>query len=114
VGLGRTAGAGDDLVGLATRVREPLAVLAQQLVGLDLGALRVVDRVLDRLLALVERLTDTRERDLPQDEQRECKDHEGPEHEPDDRIDETRRVDLLGGEQVGHARNNAIRPETRP
>ena len=32
----------------------------------------------------------------------------------DDRIDETRRVDLLGGEQVGHARNNAIRPETRP
>ena len=48
-----------------------------------LGALGGVDRVLDRLLALVERLGDAREGDLPEDEQRDAEDDQRPDHQPD-------------------------------
>ena len=65
--LAGLAGAGDDVVGLLARGRQALAVLRQQLVGLPARALGRVDRVLDRLLALVERLGDARERDLVED-----------------------------------------------
>ena len=46
--------------------RQPLAVLGEQLVGLLLGALGRVDRVLDHPLALVERVGDPREREVAQ------------------------------------------------
>ena len=70
VDLAGLARAGDDLVGLRARLAQPLAVLGEQLVGLGPRALGGVDRLLDRVLALVERLGDARERALAQDEER--------------------------------------------
>ena len=56
--LAGLARAGDDVVGLAARLGEPLAVLLEQLLGLLADALGGLDRLLDRLLALVQRLGD--------------------------------------------------------
>jgi hypothetical protein len=114
VRLRRPAGTSHDVVGLAAGVREPLAVLAQQLVGLAPGPLGRVDRLLDRALALVERLGDAREGDLPQHEHRQGEDDERPDHQPPDGIDEPGGVAFLGCQHEGHARKSAIRPETRP
>src|SRR3954447_21956398 len=86
--LGRAAGPRDDLVRLAARVGEPLAVLAQQLVGLLAHLRGVVDRFLDRVLALVERLADARERDLGKQPEREAEDEQRPDHQADVRADE--------------------------
>ena len=80
-------GAGDDLVGLRAGVLEPLAVLLEQLLGLLLGPLGGVDRLLDRALALVERLGDPRGRAL-EHEHRGDEDEQRPDHQPDAGLDE--------------------------
>src|SRR5512132_1933225 len=54
--LAGLARAGDDLVGLRARLPQARAVLLEQGGGLALGALGRLDRLLDRALALVERL----------------------------------------------------------
>ena len=53
VDLCRVAGALDDVLSLPTGLPQTLAVLLEQLVGLRPGALGGVDRVLDRMLALI-------------------------------------------------------------
>src|SRR5258708_2036951 len=57
-GLPRTL---DDLVGLRTRLGQPLAVFGQQLLGVLSGSLCAVDRVLDLFLTTIQRLGDARE-----------------------------------------------------
>jgi hypothetical protein len=120
VDLGRLARAGDDLLGLHAGLLEALAVLGQQLLGLRLGALRRIDRVLDGLLALVERVADGRERELPQHEQGDAERQQRPDHDPDVRRDEEVAAvpallsgeDDVGREAHGYAdRKKAIRPK---
>jgi len=78
------------------RVGQPLAVFGEQLVGLEARALRRVDRVLDRVLTLVQRLGDPRERVLPQDPQRDPEQEQGPDHQPDIRGDQERAAGCDG------------------
>src|SRR6185295_20316044 len=58
VDLAGLARAGDDLIGLRPRLAQALAVLLEELLGVRARALGRVDRVLDRPLALVQRLGD--------------------------------------------------------
>src|SRR5215218_854787 len=83
VRVGRLARAGDDVLRLLTGLLEPGAVLLEQLVGLDLGPRRSVDRLLDRQTAAVECLADQREGELAQDQQRDAERDQRPEHQPD-------------------------------
>src|SRR5215218_1593863 len=82
VRVGRLARAGDDVLRLLTGLLEPGAVLLEQLVGLDLGPRRSVDRLLDRQTAAVECLADQREGELAQDQQRDAERDQRPEHQP--------------------------------
>jgi hypothetical protein len=100
--VGRLARAGDDVLGLLARLLQPLAVLVQQLVGLNAHALRVLDRLLDRKAPLVERLRDPRERQPAEDEQRDPERDQRPDHQPYVRADqEVAALLLLGGAALG-------------
>src|ERR1700712_1834589 len=72
-----------DLVGLHARSGKPLAVLGDELVGLELLLFSVCDRVLNRLLTNVERLGDLRERLLTQQQQRDAERDQRPDHQAD-------------------------------
>ena len=83
--LGRLAGAGHDVVGLLAGLGEPLAVLGEQLVGLLALPFGRLDRLADRLGALVERLLDLREGDLAQHPHGEEEEHQRPDHQAEAR-----------------------------
>ena len=68
---------------LPARLLEALAVFGQQLIGLRAGALGGVDRVLDRLLAPVQRFGDAWEGVLLQREHREAEQQQRPDHQAD-------------------------------
>jgi hypothetical protein len=114
--LRRPAGPGDDVVRLATGVGEPLAVLREELVGLPTRPLGGVDGVLDRALALVERLGDAREGHLAEDVDGDGEDQQRPDHQPSGGRDQEGAAAVLRREddRVAHYRKKAIRPATRP
>ena len=84
-GLGRLARAGDDVVGLLARLLQPLAVLGEQLVGLLALLLGGLDVLPDRVRALLERLADPREGELPEHEHRDPEQDQRPDHQPEAR-----------------------------
>src|SRR6185437_7056801 len=79
----RLARAADDVVRLLAGLAQARAVLLEQLVGLHARALRRLDRVLDRLAAPVEELSDPRESQALQQEQGEAERDQRPDHQPD-------------------------------
>ena len=85
------------LLGLRARLLQALAVLLEQLGGLDLGLLGHVDGLLDRPLALVQRLGDLREGELPQERHRREEHEQRPDHEPETGLDQEAAALLLGG-----------------
>src|SRR5215210_2207629 len=95
--LTRLARAGDDVLGLLARLAQAGAVLLEQLVGLLLGALRGLDRFLDRHAAPVERLGDPRERELVQEVERDAEREQRPDHQPEARADEEAAASALLG-----------------
>jgi hypothetical protein len=95
--LARLARAGDDVLGLLARLAQAGAVLLEQLVGLLLGALRRVDRLLDRHAAPVQRLGDPRERELVQEVERDAEREQRPDHQPEARADEEAAASALLG-----------------
>jgi hypothetical protein len=80
--LAGLARAGDDLLGLGARLAQPGAVLLEQRGRIGTRALRRLDRLLDRPLALLERLGDGGPRVLAQDEERHQEGEERPDHQP--------------------------------
>src|SRR5439155_764306 len=86
----RLAGPLDDVLGLLTRLAQALAVLGEQLIRLVTDAFGVVDRLLDGVLAAVERVGDPREGQLPQDVHRDAEQQQGPDHQPDAGRDQER------------------------
>jgi len=64
VGLGGAPRAGDDLVRLTAGVLEPLTVVGQQLIGFLTGLVGGVDRLVDPVGAVVQRIADAREHGL--------------------------------------------------
>jgi hypothetical protein len=111
--LGGLARAVDDGVRLLARLLEPLAVLAEQLVGLAPCALGRVDRLVDGLLPALERLLDARERELAQQQVGDEERSERPDHQPHARRDEEVAAAFGGGdERPRHQdRKKAIRPK---
>src|ERR671914_620811 len=93
--VGCLARADDDVLGLLARLPEAGAVLLEQLVGLALGALGVLDRLLDRPAAPVERLGDAREDELVEDQQRGAEQQQRPDHQPYLRADQEAAALLL-------------------
>jgi hypothetical protein len=83
VGVSRLARAGDDVVGLLTGLLQPRAVLLEELVGLALGLGGPLDRLVDGLAPLVQRLRDAREGELVEQEQRDPKSQQRPDHQPE-------------------------------
>ena len=82
-GLGGLAGSDHDVVRLLSGLLEALAVLAEQLVRLGTLRLGRVDAVPDGVGALLERLTDPRQRDPREDEQRQPEREQRPDHQPE-------------------------------
>ena len=82
VRLGSLARPGDDLIGLNARILEPLAVLGEQRVGFLTRLLGVLDRVIDHLDALVERVADRREGELVEHDQGHAESEQRPDHQP--------------------------------
>ena len=95
--LGDLAGLGEDLLGLAARLRHRRAVLFDELVRLGPGLVGLVERGPDPLSPLVDHLLDPAEREPLQHVERDEEAHDGPDHQA--RRDLDQRV---GGENRGH------------
>src|SRR6478752_4431444 len=100
-GLRRLPRAGHDVVGLLACLREPLAVLLEQLVGLLALPFGGLDRLRDRFRPLVERLLDFREGELAQHPHREQEEDQRPDHQAETRRDQEAAFALLRGERCG-------------
>ena len=99
VGLGLLAGAlalrvgdlarlGEDLPRLALRLADQLLVLLEQPARLGARVLGLLDRGADALAALVDRLLDRAERELPQHEEGDREADERPDHQTRDDVDQ--------------------------
>ena len=92
----------DDVVRLLARLAQPLAVLLEELVGLLARALGGVDRLRDRVRALLERLLDPREGEPLEDEEADQERDQRPDHQPEPGRDQEAAALLLalprGGE----------------
>ena len=86
--LGDLARLGEDLPRLALGLADQLLVLLEQPAGLGARVLRLLDRGADALAALVDRLLDRAERELPQDEERDREADERPDHQTRDDVDQ--------------------------
>ena len=82
------AGLGEDRPGLALRLADQLLVLLEQPPGLGACVLGLLDRGADALPALVDRLLDRAERELPQHEEGDREADERPDHQTRNDVDQ--------------------------